>query len=297
MTRALLLLPLLFLAPLSAPGQGPSTNRVEMPSPPPDWDEMILSVPGLRGAIPASPPEKAFTTPALTLTESRIAAELQLPETRTLGQPGDVLRRQLSEARLLLASNRVYQASRSFWAAHRAAPGNAEAVEGMAVCLLRANDNERAARLFEWLILRHPSNAVHRVNLASALYQGGHAAAAVVELRRLIADRAAPANVLQYNLAMSLQSLGEIDAALQALAAAADAAPADPAPHMAAARLCARQGREEAMLGHLRRARNLAAAADYEAMLQNAAFSTQQPAIRAAGLHRGRPADPPEGRP
>ena len=296
MKRALLLT-LLFLAPLCAPAQTPSTNRVDVPAPSPDWDEMILSVPGLRGTIPASPPEKAFTTPALTLTESRIAAELQLPEARTPGQPENVLRRQLSEARLLLASNRVYQASRSFWAAHRAAPGNAEAVEGMAVCLLRANDNERAARLFEWLIPRNPSNAVHRVNLAAALYQGGHAAAAVVELRRLIADRAAPANVLQYNLAMSLQALGETDAALQALDAAAEAAPADPAPRMAAARLCARQGREEAMILHLRQARDLAAAAAYEAMLQNAAFSTHRPAIRAAGLHRGRPAEPPGARP
>lgn len=296
MKAALLWLPLL-LASATAPAQAPSTNRVEAPAPPPDWEDMILSVPGMRGAIPASPQEKAFTTPALTLTESRIAAELQLSEERTLGVPGDVLRRNLSEARLLLASNLVYQASRSFWAAHRAAPGNAEAVEGMAVCMLRANDNERAARLFEWLILRNPSNGVHRVNLASALYQGGHARASAVELRRLIADQAAPANVLQYNLAMSLQALGETDAALAALEQAAAAAPTDPAPRMAAARLCARQGREEGMLDQLRKARELASAPDYEAMLQNAAFSTHRPAIRNAGLNRGRPADPPGSAP
>lgn len=288
---------LLLLAPSAVPAQAPSTNRVEVPAPPPDWEDMILSVPGMRGAIPASPQEKAFTTPALTLTESRIAAELQLSEERTLGVPGDVLRRNLSEARLLLASNQVYQASRSFWAAHRAAPGNAEAVEGMAVCMLRANDNDRAARLFEWLILRHPSNAVHRVNLASALYQGGHARASAVELRRLIDDHAAPANILHYNLAMSLQALGEIDAALAALDSAAGAAPTDPAPRMAAARLCARQGREQAMLDQLRKARDLTSAADYEAMLQNAAFSTQRPAIRNAGLHRGRSAAPPGSAP
>ena len=292
MKRALLLLPLL-LASAIAPAQAPSTNRVEAPAPPPDWEDMILSVPGMRGAIPASPQEKAFTTPALTLTESRIAAELQLSEERTLAVPGDVLRRNLSEARLLLASNQVYQASRSFWAAHRAAPGNTEAVEGMAVCMLRANDNDRAARLFEWLILRNPSNAVHRVNLASALYQGGHALASVIELRRLIDDRAAPANILHYNLAMSLQALGEIDAALAALEDAAAAAPTDPAPRMAAAHLCARQGREQPMLEQLRQARDLAAAADYEAMLQNAAFSTHRPAIRNAGLNRGRPNAPP----
>ena len=288
---------LLLLPPAAAPAQAPSTHRVEAPAPPPDWEDMILSVPGMRGAIPASPQEKAFTTPALTLTESRIAAELQLSEERTMGVPGDVLRRNLSEARLLLASNLVYQASRSFWAAHRAAPGNAEAVEGMAVCMLRANDNERAARLFEWLILRNPSNTVHRVNLASALYQGGHARASAVELRRLIAERAAPANVLQYNLAMSLQATGEIDAALEALEAAAAATPTDPAPRMAAARLCARQGREQAMLDHLRKARELAASAGYEEMLQNAAFSTHRPAIRNAGLHRGRPAVPPGSAP
>ena len=296
MRRTLLLLPLL-LASAIAPAQVPATNRVEAPAPPPDWEDMILSVPGMRGAIPASPQEKAFTTPALTLTESRIAAELQLSEERTLGVPGDVLRRNLSEARLLLASNLVYQASRSFWAAHRAAPGNAEAVEGMAVCMLRANDNDRAARLFEWLILRNPSNAVHRVNLASALYQGGHARASVIELRRLIADRAAPANILHYNLAMSLQALGETDAALAALEDAAAAAPTDPTPRMAAARLCARQGREQPMLDQLRKARALASAADYEAMLQNAAFSTQRPAIRNAGLNRGRPEAPPGASP
>ena len=296
MRLTLLLLPLL-LASATATAQAPSTNRVEAPAPPPDWEDMILSVPGMRGAIPASPQEKAFTTPALTLTESRIAAELQLSEERTLGVPGDVLRRNLSEARLLLASNLVYQASRSFWAAHRAAPGNAEAVEGMAVCMLRANDNDRAARLFEWLILRNPSNAVHRVNLASALYQGGHARASVIELRRLIADRAAPANILHYNLAMSLQALGETDAALAALEDAAAAAPTDPTPRMAAARLCARQGREQPMLDQLRKARALASAADYEAMLQNAAFSTQRPAIRNVGLNRGRPEAPPGASP
>ncbi len=296
MRLTLLLLPLL-LASATATAQAPSTNRVEAPAPPPDWEDMILSVPGMRGAIPASPQEKAFTTPALTLTESRIAAELQLSEERTLGVPGDVLRRNLSEARLLLASNLVYQASRSFWAAHRAAPGNAEAVEGMAVCMLRANDNDRAARLFEWLILRNPSNAVHRVNLASALYQGGHARASVIELRRLIADRAAPANILHYNLAMSLQAIGETDAALAALEDAAAAAPTDPTPRMAAARLCARQGREQPMLDQLRKARALASAADYEAMLQNAAFSTQRPAIRNAGLNRGRPEAPPGASP
>ncbi len=116
MRRAPLLL-LLLLPPAVAPAQAPATNRVESPAPPPDWENMILSVPGMRGAIPASPQEKAFTTPALTLTESRIAAELQLSEERTLGVPEDVLRRNLSEARLLLASNLVYQASRSFWAA------------------------------------------------------------------------------------------------------------------------------------------------------------------------------------
>jgi tetratricopeptide (TPR) repeat protein len=288
---------LLLLPPAVAPAQAPANNRVEAPAPPPDWEDMILSVPGMRGAIPAAPQEKAFTTPALTLTESRIAAELQLSEERTLAMPGDVLRRNLSEARLLLASNLVYQASRSFWAAHRAAPGNAEAVEGMAVCMLRANDNDRAARLFEWLILRNPSNAVHRVNLASALYQGGHARASVVELRRLINDRAAPANILHYNLAMSLQSLGEIDAALEALEDAAAAAPSDPVPRMASARLCARQGREPAMLEHLRQARDLASASDYEFMLQNAAFSTHRPAIRKAALNRGRPNAPPGSEP
>ncbi|MFO1490045.1 MAG: hypothetical protein U1F77_17625 [Kiritimatiellia bacterium] len=191
MTRALPAFLLLLAIPgAAAPAAPPAATNVVTAVAPAPWDEMILSVPGMRGAIPAAPQEKAFTTPSLTLTETRIAGELQVPGERSSGMPADLLRQNLAEARLLLASNQVYQASRSFWTAHRAGPGNEEAVEGLAICMLRANDNERAARLFEWLATQHPANRAHRVNMACAYYQGGRHEAAVAELRRLIAEEA-----------------------------------------------------------------------------------------------------------
>ena len=51
------------------------------------------------------------------------------------------------------------------------------------------------------------------------------------------------------------------------------------------------------MRDQLRKARALDSAADYEAMRQNAAFSTQRPAIRNVGLNRGRPEAPPGASP
>lgn len=258
------------------------------------WDDMILSTPGVRGSQSVSPQEKAYTTSSLTMTEARIAGELQGGKNRVPDSADQLLRRSLLEARGLLASNQVYQASRGFWAAHRISPGNEEAVEGLGICLLRAGDNSRAARLFEWLILRQPDQPAHRVNFAAALYQGGYYQAATHELQRLIQRHAAPEHILQYNLAMNLQAMGEVEAALQALDISAAAKPNDPSAWMAAARLCARQGQDDRMLDYLKKIRGITSANLYETFLENAALVTHRAAIRSAGLHKGRP-PPPKG--
>jgi Flp pilus assembly protein TadD len=281
---------LALLAGLSAWAQT-ATNRLErgadrLAGPTdPDWlDDLRITLPGQSGrgtprpsAAPIFiPPELAVqieTNPAPAAPEFDLIHPAYSP----------AVNRHLSRALTLLASNQVFQATRELWQAARQAPDLPEPASGLALAYLLAEDNDRAARLLEKLVVRQPGDPDLRFNLASAWYgQGRHAEA--LRLLQSLTEQAAFADKVHYNLGLNLLALGETGDALRAFRRAAEIDPRNPAPLLAMARLHARRREVEPTLALLRLAAPLLPTRERERLAEDPAFAplAEQAAFRAA---------------
>jgi tetratricopeptide (TPR) repeat protein len=287
MNRALALL-LAALLPLAAVAQSNHGERVEDRLPgrldPDLLGDLRITLPGESVRVTPDPSTaKVFLPPELAMrTDTNAVSAIQRPLPLLKSTYSSEVNVHMVRAMENMSSNQVFVASRELWQAARLAPHLPEPAAGLALTYLLAEDNDRAARLLEKLVVAYPSDADLRFNLASARYGQKRHAEALDLLMGLEGQDRFP-DKLYYNMAMNLLALGEPSDALRALRTAFDRNPRTPAPLLAMARIHARRAEPEAMLFVLRMARPLIPADQRAETFADPAFQpyTRRPEFQA----------------